>query len=172
VREKRETTGCSLLFFPKTSMRPPLKRYQVFYNLGLSDQNETNETKDETPYLIKWQEARVACQDLGGDLAEPSTSKEQFKIMAAMDKFPAGKGRMYWIGIEEKTAGAFWVSGKKLALNSGLKLTTYSQWDNDRGLNRCGAIINYGITDRDCDFGLVGYVCEFANEFDSPICIP
>jgi len=108
--------------------------------------------------------------------------------MMAIDKFPAGKWRSYWIGIKKKTADAssglggsnetrtttadaFWVSGKKLELDSGLKFTTYSQWDNKLRLNRCGAINYAGIDEARCDGGLLGYVCEFTNEFASPICI-
>jgi len=222
---KRETTGCSVLFFPKSSGTnssgtnssgqtavdkqqwtnssgtnssgqtpmhphfpppfpppPPLKRYEVIHIWGFSDDPE------QTQYWIQWQEAREACQDVGGDLAEPSTWKEQFKIMMAIDKFPVGKWSSYWIGIKKKTADAssglggsnetrtttadaFWVSGKKLELDSGLKFTTYSQWDNKLRLNRCGAINYAGIDEARCDGGLLGYVCEFTNEFASPICI-
>jgi len=172
VRAKRETaTGCSFLFSPIgqrpsefwPQLFPMVKRYQVFWD-GAVTRSQMQQ---------KWQESRVACQALGGDLAEPSTPEEQDKILAAIDKFPRGEAssQAYWIGLEKKTADANWVSGKNVDLDSGLKFSPGSQLDDKLQLNKCGLIgsMTNGIKLADCDYGLAGYVCEFENA--APICI-
>jgi len=149
------------------------KRYEVFYNKGSSDPWMFDQ-EEEYQYLIGWQQAREACQRLGGDLAEPTDWEHELKILAGISKFPNGeycKYCKYWIGIEKKTADAFWVSGEKMELDgSELKFASNSQWGNKTLQNMCGAIDLFGINDVHCDDGLLaGYVCEFANE--APICM-
>jgi len=163
--------GCSFLYFP--SGWSSRKRYEVFYNKGSSDPWMFDQGT-EYQYLIGWQQAREACQRLGGDLAEPTDWEHELKILAGISKLPNGeycKYCKYWIGIEKKTADAFWVSGEKMELDgSELKFASDSQWGNKTLQNMCGAIDLFGINDVHCDDGLLaGYVCEFANE--APICM-
>merc|ERR1711887_400460 len=98
----------------------------------------------------------------------PTDWEQELKILAGISKLPNDKYCKYckyWIGIEKKTADAFWVSGEKMELDgSELKFASDSQWGNKTLQNMCGAIDLFGINDVHCDDGLVGYVCEFANE--------
>merc|ERR1719435_846031 len=104
AREKRETTGettgettdCSFLYTDE------LNAIEKWHHAVFLE------------WPIGWQESRVHCQNMGGDLAEPSTPEKQDKMLAAIDKFPTGKSSSYWIGIK----AAFWVSGAKLELDS------------------------------------------------------
>jgi len=166
--------GCSFLYFP--SGWSSRKRYEVFYNKGSSDpwmHDQGTVHEDENQYLILWQQARGTCQSLGGDLAKPTDWEQELKILAGISKLPNGKYCKYckyWIGIEKKTADAFWVSGEKMELDgSELKFASDSQWGNKTQQNMCGAIDPFGINDVHCDDGLVGYVCEFTNE--APTCM-
>jgi len=157
VREKRQTEGCSYY----NDVKPTPKRYQVFYQLN----------RDR----LKWQEAREACQDLGGDLAEFLNRQEEDKIMKAIYKFPGGAWQMYyWIGVKTKkeTTEAIWVSGRKMEFDSDLKFSRENWWGNDRyGKNRCGAIHYKGIKDFKCtSFAASGYVCEFASNGSIEFC--
>jgi len=145
VRQKRETKGCSSIVFPSP------KRYQVFYKGALNDP--------------RWQESREACKTLGGDLAEFSNRQEQDKILNAFRKFPIGRGEQYWIGITKKQDEAFWISGKKVELDSDLKFTRFSRLGFKSSRNQCGVIYHTGIRGAGCNRmtlnAAAGYVCEF-----------
>merc|ERR1712142_1252965 len=148
VREKRQAKGCSSIHYKF----PSPKRYQVFYK-----------GSDNGP---KWQEAREACQALGGGLAMFSNRQEEDQILAVISKFPTGpKYGNYYIGIEKKHDKAFWISGKKLELDSDLKFKKYSLLGDKSHKGLCGTIDQVGIEDSDCDARhTAGYVCEFASK--------
>merc|ERR1712212_1008647 len=144
VRERRETKGCSSLVFPSP------KRYQVFY-----------EGNWDGP---KWQEAREACQASGGDLAQFSNRQEEDQILNVIREFPTGNWQNYYIGIEKKHKEAFWISEKKLELDSDLKFSKHSLLGKESYWGLCGSINFAGITDSNCGAGSTsGYVCEFAS---------
>jgi len=160
VREKRETTVCSSGFI----IPPPGKVYKVSF---FGDN------------ALSWQEAREACQDLGGELAEASTREEENKILAAFDKAMSdGTIRWdwrFWIGVKKgnQEGGSLpeWVSGKKVGFDTDLTFAQNSGW-NVQYWASCGTIEDTGINFFDCKQGRKrtrGYVCEFTNP--SPICI-
>jgi len=183
VREKLKTTNrTSGLFFvvPRTkSLQSPRKVYKVFFDgfsvsdrrayKGLMRRNGTND--------LSWQEARVACQDLGGDLAQPSTREEEDEIMAAFGKAPEYINSEipeiddrwhFWIGAKKEGADIAWVSGKKIELDSDLKFAERG-W-KDPFTWGCGSIRGKGISFYSCSkVHHVGHVCEFYSA--SPICI-
>jgi len=185
VREKLKTTNrTSGLFFvvPRTkSLQSPRKVYKVFFDgfsvsdrrayKGLMRRNGTND--------LSWQEARVACQDLGGDLAQPSTWEEEDKLLTAFGKAPEYINSEipeiydwshFWIGAKKDGADIAWVSGKKIELDSDLKFA--QSWWSQTGTWGCGSICGRGISFYSCskrNAHHVGYVCEFYNA--SPICI-
>jgi len=139
-------------------------------------------------YPAHWERARLACQRLGGDLAQPSTWEEQDKIEAALRKLPTNNMRcaQYYIGVKKDwTTGRgvpIWLSGQEMESDSGLKFEKYSSWFSNT-TSACGAISaggvvgggatnQEGIKNVDCrnGSGVFGYVCEYANA--SPNCIP
>jgi len=176
VPKKRVTTNCSGLVFLRPS---DTKVYKVIFT-GFSDTELTIRNRES---ILSWQEARLACQDLGGDLAQPETREDQAKIMAVF-----GKAHRYikifysswkfWIGIEKKRADITWVSGKKIANDSDLRITpreleAWKYYGKER-ISGCGNINDEGIGFRSCSKGHAqghaqGYVCEFAEA--SPICV-
>jgi len=176
VPKKRVTTNCSGLVFLRPS---DTKVYKVIFT-GFSDTELTIRNRES---ILSWQEARLACQDLGGDLAQPETREDQNKIIAVF-----GKAHRYikifysswkfWIGIEKKRADITWVSGKKIANDSDLRITpreleAWKYYGKER-ISGCGNINDEGIGFRSCSKGHAqghaqGYVCEFAEA--SPICV-
>jgi len=175
VREKRETKSCTsgLFFVPPRKV----KVYKVFFN-GFSV-SDTGLTKRNRSNDLSWQEARVACQDLGGDLAQPSTWEEEDKLLTAFGKAPEYINSEipeiydwshFWIGAKKDGADIAWVSGKKIELDSDLKFA--QSWWSQTGTWGCGSICGRGISFYSCskrNAHHVGYVCEFYNA--SPICI-
>jgi len=168
VRAKRETKNCRQ------------KIYQIFHKRDDEDRKS----------ISTWREARAACQDLGGDLAVPSTREEENKILAAINKAVEGGTLLYnwkfWIGLKQVTRkvgiygkwktypqwvdprSTYWVTGEKIdTQDTDLKLSrepTTAEW-NDKG---CGTIEGggndrEGIRFMDCESedGIQGYVCEF-----------
>jgi len=166
VRAKRETKDCSSLVVPRQ------KIYQIFHK---RDNENTNS-------ISTWKGARVACQDLGGDLAVPSTREEENKILAAINKAVEG-GTLpnywqFWIGLEQiysKYLGGGewetypqWVSGEKIdPQDTDLKLSR-APFNTDWYDGGCGTIEGGG-NDREgirflwgeSEYGIQGYVCEF-----------
>jgi len=175
VREKRETKNCSSLVVPRR------KIYQMFlYNERVGKYTENKGA------LSTWQQARVACQDLGGDLAEPSTREEENKILAAIDKANGKDGTLlyywrYWIGVKipvgyvGRPSTMEWVSGNKMELDSDYKpLESDLKFVKYYGIG-CGYITSPGIDEwngigfADCGKGTgLGHVCEF----DDPSRLP
>jgi len=170
VREKRETKNCSSLVVPRQ------KIYQIFYTY-----ERVGKYGEKKGAQSSWEEARVACQDLGGDLAEPSTREEENKIIAAIDK-AEGDGTLlyywrFWIGLQQLYDDSYngfsqWVSGEKIERqDSDLKLTPLADWtDGGCGTIEGGGDDREGITFTNCGKGsyVVGYLCEF----DDPSRLP
>jgi len=173
VREKRETKNCSSLVVPRR------KIYQMFlYNERVGKYGQKWGAQST------WQEARVACQDLGGDLAEPSTWEEEEKILAAIDKAKGEGGPLlyywkFWIGVKIPI-GSFgrpstmeWVSGNQMELDSDYKpLKSDLKFQEVYGQVGCGYITSgwmmtyypelEGIGISDCGkITAQGHVCEF-----------
>jgi len=170
VRAKRETKDCSSLVVPRQ------KIYQIFHK---RDNENTNS-------ISTWKGARVACQDLGGDLAVPSTREEENKIIAAINKTVLLNDWQFWIGLkqiwrQDRTDRKWkkhpqWVSGEKIdPQDTDLKLSRapfHTKW-SDAG---CGTIAGGG-NDREgirfmsgqSEYGIEGYVCEFDYPFPSVI---
>jgi len=165
VREKRKTNDCSSLVVPGG------KIYQMFYTYKTV--GRWGEIKGAQS---SWQEARVACQDLGGDLAEPSTREEEDKILAAFDKAVSGGtlrwNWQFWIGVKKNSQRPEWVSGNKIELDSDLKFTPHSYWNSTTSTG-CGTIKSNGIDFWSCRKGNAhGHVCKFDDASPiSPICI-
>jgi len=133
-----------------------------------------------------WERSRWKCQDLGGDLAQPSNRTEQDKIVAALRKLPTNNMRcaQYYIGVKKVWSGfsavPYWLSGQEMKKDSGLKFAkgsswfSYTSWDcgvisaggQAEGIYNAEGIKNVGCSGE----GRVhGYVCEYAK---SPNCIP